>query len=148
MKRWIVVAAVAVAMLSWMVPGGKGEQPNLLKDFMRVKLRHSQKVLEGLVLEDFDEIAKNSQEMSLLSLAATWQVFETPQYIEYSRKFRNAADALTDAARAKNLDRATVAFNQVTTKCVECHKYVRGVRMAKASKSTREPLIETSRVAR
>jgi cytochrome c556 len=71
--------------------------------------------------------------MSLLSLAETWQVFETPEYVEYSRKFRNAADALTDAARDKNLDRATLAFNQVTTKCVECHKYVRGIRMADAS---------------
>jgi cytochrome c556 len=101
---------------------------------MRVKLRHSQKVMEGLVLEDYAEIAKNAQEMSLLSLAATWQVFETPEYVDYSRKFRNATDALSDAARDKNLDRATLAFNQVTTKCVECHKYVRGIRMADSSK--------------
>ncbi len=112
---------------------GQQQRANL-KDFMRVKLGHSQKVMEGLVLEDFDEIAKNAQEMSLLSLAETWQVFETPEYVEYSRKFRNAADALTDAAKQKNLDRATLAFNQVTTKCVECHKYVRGIRMADASK--------------
>jgi cytochrome c556 len=109
------------------------QQRDQLKDFMRVKLRHSQKVLEGLVLENFDEIAKNSQEMSLLSLAETWQVFETPDYIEQSRKFRVAADALTDAAKRKNLERATLAFNQVTAKCVECHKYVRGIRMAQAA---------------
>ena len=38
------------------------------------------------------------------------------------------------SARDKNLDRATLAFNQVTTKCVECHKYVRGIRMADSSK--------------
>ena len=41
---------------------------------------------------------------------------------------------LTGAARAKTLDRATVAYNQVTSRCVECHKYVRGIRTAKASK--------------
>jgi hypothetical protein len=133
MKRWIAVGIVVLAFLSWLAPGTMSQQRDQLKDFMRVKLNHSQKVLEGLVLEDFDKIAKNSQEMSLLSLAATWQVFETPEYIEYSRKFRVAADSLTDAARKKNLERATLAFNQVTTKCVECHKYVRGVRMAKTN---------------
>ena len=133
MKRWILVSVVGLAVASWMVPSGAGQQRNELKDFMAVKLRHSQNVLEGLVLENFNEIAKNSQELSLLSLAATWQVFETPEYVEYSRKFRNAADALTDAARKKDLDRATLAFNQVTTKCVECHKYVRGIRTADAS---------------
>ncbi len=133
MIRWIVVSVLGLAILCWLVPSGADEQRDELKDFMRVKLRHSQKVLEGLVLEDFGEIVRNSQELSLLSLAATWQVFETPQYVEYSRKFRNATDALSDAAKKKDLDRATLAFNQVTTKCVECHKYVRGIRMAAAS---------------
>ncbi len=132
MKRWMVAGIVALAVVSWLAPGGHGQQPNKLSDFMRVKLRHSQKVLEGLVLEDFDEIVKNSQEMSLLSLAATWQVLQTPEYVDYSRKFRNAADALSEAAKQKNLDKATLAYNQVTARCVECHKYVRGIRMAKA----------------
>ncbi len=134
MRRFLVIAAVGLAVFSWLAPGGMSQQQGNLKDFMRVKLRHSQKVMEGLVLEDYAEIAKNAQEMSLLSLAATWQVFETPEYVDYSRKFRNATDALSDAARDKNLDRATLAFNQVTTKCVECHKYVRGIRMADSSK--------------
>jgi cytochrome c556 len=101
---------------------------------MKVKLRHSQRVLEGLVMEDFAEVAKSAQELSLLSLAATWQVFSTQEYLDYSRKFRNAADALTEAAKEKDLDRATLAFNQVTSRCVECHKYVRGIRMADAAR--------------
>ena len=134
MKRFLVIVAAGLAICAWLAPGSSGQQQGNLKDFMRVKLRHSQKVMEGLVLEDYAEIAKNAQEMSLLSLAETWQVFETPEYVEYSRKFRNAADALSDAARDKNLERATLAFNQVTAKCVECHKYVRGIRMADASK--------------
>ncbi|MGD9723168.1 MAG: cytochrome c [Pirellulales bacterium] len=134
MKRLVIVALMAVAVVCWMIPSGVGQQRNELKDFMRVKLRHSQKVLDGLVMENFDEVAKNAQELSLLSLAATWQVFETPEYVDYSRKFRNAADSLAEAAKKKDLDRATLAFNQVTTRCVECHKYVRGVRMADASK--------------
>ena len=74
-------------------------QKSDLSDFMRAKLKHSQLVLEGLVLGDFDRIAKNAQDMSLLTLAENWQVLQTPQYIEYSRKFRAAADALDRLTR-------------------------------------------------
>ncbi|MEX0679166.1 MAG: hypothetical protein WD063_18975 [Pirellulales bacterium] len=131
MKRlctWCVLSTAALVSLT-----SDGAAPrNDLSDFMRVKLKHSQMVLEGLVLGDFDRIAKNAQDMSLLSLAETWQVLQTPQYIEYSRKFRAAADALAEAAKKKNLDKAAEDYNRVTLRCVECHKYVRDVRMARA----------------
>lgn len=129
MKRACTWGVLAVAGLVCLTSAGAAPQTKL-SDFMRVKLKHSQLVVEGLVLGDFDKIAKNAQDMSLLSLAETWQVLQTPQYIEYSRKFRSAADALTEAARKKDLDAATEAYNLVTTRCVECHKYVRDVRMA------------------
>jgi hypothetical protein len=127
-KRCLTLAAVMLICLA-----SNGAEPRAdLSDFMRVKLKHSQLVLEGLVMGDFDKIAKNAQDMSLLSLAESWQVLETPQYIQYSRKFRADADALADAAKKKNLDLSTQAYNRVTVRCVECHKYVRDVRMASA----------------
>jgi hypothetical protein len=129
MKRCVTLAAAV--MLVCVTSGGAAPRTDL-SDFMRVKLKHSQLVLEGLVLGDFDKIAKNAQEMSLLSLAETWQVLETPQYIEYSRKFRKDVDSLADAAKKKNLDQSTQAYNRVTLRCVECHKYIRDVRMASA----------------
>ena len=92
---------------------------------MRAKLVHSQKVLEGLTLEDFNLIAKHAQELSLLSQAAQWQVLQTPDYLHQSREFRRVADRLTESARQKNLDGATLAFTELTTECVHCHKYVR-----------------------
>jgi hypothetical protein len=39
------------------------------KTFMRLKLRHAQEVLEGLTVENYDQIAQGSQDISLLSLA-------------------------------------------------------------------------------
>jgi cytochrome c556 len=134
MKRWMILGILSLATVSWSTAGQGDEPSEALRNFMRVKLKHSQKVLEGLVTEDFDAIAKNAQEMSLLSLAETWQVLQTPQYIEFSRKFRNAADTLSDMAKKKNLEEATSAYNKVTVRCVECHKYVRDLRMAKAAK--------------
>jgi len=111
---------------------GSAQQPNKVGEFMRAKLTHSQKVLEGLALEDFDLIAKHSQEMSLLSQAATWQVLQTAEYRDRSTEFRRSSDALTEAAKKKNLEAAALAYVDVTMKCVNCHKYVRHVRMAKA----------------
>ncbi len=129
MKRVATGSILAVACMV-AISTSDAKQKGDLSDFMEVKLHHSQNVIEGLVSGDFDKIAKNAQDMSLLSLAETWQVLQTPQYIEYSKKFRTASDALADAAKKKNLDAATKAFNLVTLRCVECHKYVRDVRMA------------------
>jgi len=99
--------------------------------FMRAKLNHAQRVLEGLAIEDYDAIAKSSQQLSLLSNAAQWQVFQTPEYVRRSAEFRDAADALTKSARDKNLDGAALNYVKLTMRCVECHKYVRTVGQAR-----------------
>lgn len=101
-------------------------QPNQVRDFMRAKLVHSERVLEGLTLQDFDLVAKHAQELSLLSQAAQWQVLQTPEYLHRSQEFRRIADRLTAAAREKNLDGATLAYVELTMECVQCHRYVRG----------------------
>lgn len=107
-----------------------GDKPNEVSVFMRAKLDHSKKLLEGLALEDFTLIARESQELSLLSQATNWQVLQTEEYLEQSAEFRRSADALTEAAREKNLDAAALRYVDLTMKCVNCHKYVRKVRMA------------------
>ena len=103
--------------------------PNV-QAFMEAKLQHSQAVLKGLATEDFDLIAANSQKVSLLSQAEQWQVIQTPDYVQRSTEFRREVDALTEAAKKKNLDAATLAYVKVTISCIECHKYVRSVRAA------------------
>ena len=99
--------------------------------FMRAKLKHSQEVLKGLATEDFDLIAKNSQAMSLLCEVELWQVLQTPEYRARSAEFQRSVDAVTEAARKKNLEAAALGYVDVTLKCVNCHKYVRKVRMAR-----------------
>lgn len=130
MMKCIALCAAVVVAVGVVASSGRGQQAGSNSEFMRAKLEHSQELLEGLVLEDFDKMAKNSQELSLLSLAATWQVIQTPEYVQQSLEFRRAADALTSAAKKKNLDGAALAYVNVTMKCVNCHKYVRDVRMA------------------
>ena len=129
MTKSIALLGLALVAVAAALCGGE-EQPNQVREFMRRKLPHSQKVLEGLVTEDFESIAKHAQELSLISQAATWQVLQTPDYLDHSTEFRRAADRLTEAARKKNLDGAALAYIDVTMSCINCHKYVRGVRIA------------------
>jgi hypothetical protein len=134
--RLLLLSSVALLLVAlWAIE--VRSQPEQVRDpaenvrtFMRVKLLQSQRVLEGLTMEDYDAIAKHSQEMSLLSQAATWQVLQTPEYRDRSTEFRRAADALTEAAKNRNLDGAALAYVDVTMKCIDCHKYVRRVRTA------------------
>ena len=126
-----VIATIAGAVLVGLGSFESHAQNPNLRDFMRAKLKHSQKVLEGLVLDDMDSVVQAAQEMKLLSLETNWQVLQTEKYVAFSRQFRADTDALADAAKKNNLTTATSAFNRVTTRCVECHKYVRDVRMAK-----------------
>jgi hypothetical protein len=104
---------------------------NQVAGFMRLKLDHSQKLLEGLVLEDFELIEKHAQQLSLLAEDSNWQVLQTPEYLQLSVEFRRTADALGRAAHEKNLDKATLAYLGMTTKCVNCHEHVREVRKPK-----------------
>ncbi|MBA4019957.1 MAG: hypothetical protein C0483_22555 [Pirellula sp.] len=126
--RFIIAAILLVTALS--TSYGHSNDADKLAAFMRLKLQHSERILEGIVLEDYKLIEKNAQDLSLLSHDEMWQVFQTPEYLQHSLEFRRAADELVGAARKRNLDGATLAYMGVTLKCVSCHKHVRDVRMA------------------
>jgi cytochrome c556 len=99
--------------------------------FMKAKLNHSEKLLEGLAREDYELIAKNAQAISLLCEDELWSVLQTPEYLERSNEFRRSVNAITNAARKKDLDAAAFAYVDSTMKCITCHKYVRTVRAGK-----------------
>lgn len=129
MKRAIFIGCVLLIAAFWLATTLRGQRPqtNDLKDFMRAKLLHSQKLVEGLTTENYEMIAKHAQSLSLLCEDEQWQVFRTSDYMARSKEFRRAADALTEAGRTKNLDAASLGYVDVTLKCVECHKYLRTI---------------------
>ena len=121
---FFMLAALQAALV---VPAAQGAEGDL-SAFMKAKLRHSEKVLEGLATEDYELIVKNSQAISLLCEDEMWAVLKTPEYQERSREFRRSVDAITEAARAKNLEAAALSYVDATMNCVSCHKYVRKAR--------------------
>ncbi|GIW88956.1 MAG: hypothetical protein KatS3mg108_3280 [Isosphaeraceae bacterium] len=98
-------------------------------EFMRQKLEFAKNVLEGLTVENFDLVEKNARSLKRLSMAAEWEVPEIPHVEEYlprTAEFQRLCDQIVAAARARNLDGATLGYVGLTTSCVNCHKYVRG----------------------
>jgi hypothetical protein len=99
-------------------------------ELMQSKLRHSQKVLEGVAVGNFEEIATNAEDLIAVSKQAEWRVLKTPEYEVRSNEFRRTADELVKHARAKNLDATALSYVELTMTCVKCHKHVREVRVA------------------
>lgn len=127
--RSLAAAGLAAAALvaAFVVQAAEAPPADRVAAFMRAKLAHSEHVLEGLAVENYDLIERAAQELSLASLDSNWQVLQTEDYVRQSAEFRRSCDALKRAAREKNLDGAALAWVDVTLKCVQCHKYVRDV---------------------
>jgi hypothetical protein len=132
MRRILLLSSLlpSLLLLGILLSGSVRAQDNVAI-FMKAKLTHSQQVLKGLAMEDYELIAKSAQAMSLLCEDENWMVLQTPEYRERSAEFRRSVDAVTEAAKKKNLEAAALGYVDVTLKCVNCHKFVRKVRMAR-----------------
>ena len=131
-RKWVVIGTLAVALSGAIWSVGQPKPGMSTKEFMREKLAHSQKVLEGLAMEDYFTIQAESKKLSAMTQEATWQAFQNPDYAQHSAIFRRHANALMRAAQDKNLDAATLAYVRLTMSCVDCHKLVRGKLIAQA----------------
>jgi hypothetical protein len=130
MKRAAIGLVVVAAVAGVLASRGLGQQPrSKLSAFMRPKLEHSKAVLEGLALENFDEIARGARAMKELSEAAEWRVSPSVLYLRYSSEFQRLAGELIANANEKDIDGATLAYVQLTINCVNCHKHVRQDRL-------------------
>lgn len=126
--------AVLLLLAGVCILPGRGDdvdKPTKTQELMRKKLKHSQGVLEGIALNDFDKIADNADELIAISQKAEWTVVKTPQYELFSNQFRKSAESMAKNARAKNLDGAALDYVDLTMACVKCHKYVRETRMTR-----------------
>ena len=123
-RRTLPTWTVALVSLL-LVAAGKLGAADPIDVLMAQKLESAQNVLEGLALEDFGEIARESQKLHLLSQESGWNVLQTAEYARLSAEFRKATEQLKKAADKENLDAAAVAYVKLTFNCIECHRHVR-----------------------
>jgi len=94
--------------------------------FMRAKLASSQKLMEGLVTEDFAMIQIGAKQLKRISEAAHWPTTVDEVYQHYSVSFRKQCDKLTEQAERRDLQAAHYTYLHLSTTCIDCHNYVRG----------------------
>ncbi len=95
------------------------------RPFMQAKLDHAKAIVEGLALENYDIIRTNAERLTLFSMESAWNVIQAPEYLSMSSEFRGSTQRLQEAAKAGNIDGATLAWFEVCLNCVRCHKYLR-----------------------
>ena len=106
-------------------------QGQVVNRVMRMKLEHSQKILESVVTSDWASLERHSQELQRLANDPSWAVFKTPEYSRQSEAFLGATADLIDAAKRRDLEAAPLAYVSMTMSCIQCHRHVARSRIAK-----------------
>lgn len=93
--------------------------------WMKHKLDHSKTLLESLTMGDFDKLSATAGQMRLLGRIEELTRRRNRKYQAQVRGFERSLLELIQRADEKDTDGATVAFNKMTTSCVNCHKLLR-----------------------
>ena len=102
------------------------EEQRPMRKFMRAKIEYAQGILEGLTLENYHMAITNA--IALRSMTPSNTNYFGLTHVDFQRhttNFQASVDELIEAARARNLETATEAYQNITKNCVECHKQFR-----------------------
>lgn len=134
LRLWSVLGVVSalsagMAMLAWgqQAPLSPLHNSDELAGLMRVKLASTQKVVEGLMAEDFNLIRKGGEELSRICDATQWRSRDDQLYAQYRSELRRNAQKLIQLAEEKNLDGSAYAYMHSLTTCITCHEHCRDV---------------------
>ena len=108
------------------VPAQTPETGRLMRD----KLTHSQRILEAIMTSDFASLQRESAAMVRATELPAWSVLKSPEYLRQSAAFVRANQDLQEAAQARDLDAAALDYMALTLTCFQCHKHIKGKRIA------------------
>jgi len=103
----------------------KDEPDRILRKFMRQKLQASNLILEGLCTDDLQMVSEGSQTLMKMSSAERWRVSNDIMYRRYSSEFVHAVEELQKEAEDDDMNGTSMAWVNVTMKCLKCHEWVR-----------------------
>ena len=108
--------------------GKTGEAKDLTSNqsLMRKKLAHMNLILEGITLDQFDQVEKSATTLRDISRATGWHIVDqTPQYKRLSKNFQEQAMDLERHALEQNVEAATLDLVRMTVTCMHCHQHMR-----------------------
>ena len=127
-RIWATLLALGTALAVVSVNAGQGPE---VKHVMRQKLDHSQKILEAVVTSDWKSLETHTGELEKLTNDPRWAVLKFQDYARHSAAFSRAVQHLHRAAAQRDLDETPKAYIAVTLQCVECHRYLARMRIAR-----------------
>lgn len=111
---------------------GKAQDPTTTRDLtsnqvlMRDKLVQMNLVLEGLTLDNFDQVAAAGERIWMISKATGWHISDpTPRYELLAKNFQEMAGDLQRHAKERNVDAATLDLVRLNVMCAQCHQHMR-----------------------
>ena len=113
------------------LPTGRADDESVEKEqaqlppFMRQKLKASNRIMEGLCVDDLKLVDSGAEILHRMSDAEQWRASNDVMYLNHSREFRKRVEGLRKQAQAGNSDGAALAWMEVTMSCLRCHKWVR-----------------------
>lgn len=143
MKKTVIAGVALCLALAWW--SNVKAAASRTAETMRFKLEYTQKVMEGIALEDYELITFNAARLKALGQSADWRHRQTAEYQRHTGEFVRHAEALARAGERKNLDAATIAYFQLTMSCVQCHRYLRGSEQAGLGVDFRDRLLTSRR---
>ena len=93
--------------------------------WMKSKTKLSQEILVGLTEGDFEKIQRNAQALNFVHFFEIIFREKNDEYRQQMTLFSSANKELIRQAETKNIYGATLAYNQLTVSCVQCHVIVR-----------------------
>ncbi len=130
MKKVAVYGSMFLLAMTLGSPRTSADQRQKTNQLMIDKLRFAKSLLEAVSKDDYAKIAKNAQQLIVLSNKAEWRVNASPRYKLHSDAFREAASNLKKQAMKKKADGVAFAYVELTLTCLRCHKTVRAVQDA------------------
>jgi hypothetical protein len=76
------------------------------------------------------QLEQQTRELDRLTDDPRWTVLKYPEYAKYSLAFKHAVQELHSAAEKRDLDDVPKAYNALTLRCVQCHRYMARSRIA------------------
>ena len=92
---------------------------------MERKLGYSQSIFKALAMGDLATVELNASQMNLVGKVEGFARMKNKPYQTQLHAFDRISHEIGQQAKNGNTEGATLAFNQLTVNCVQCHKLLR-----------------------
>ncbi|MCA8996716.1 MAG: hypothetical protein KDA80_07020 [Planctomycetaceae bacterium] len=110
-------------------PSVRQEKPKSEVEWMDVKLRSSQQILEALTQGDTDHVATSARRMLIINLLEQRlrkdDFKHKSEYQGELNRFEFATKEIIRTAEADDIDGCLAAYQMLCASCVQCHKLIR-----------------------